>query len=155
MADIKNKGGRPSITEQEKMDILHKLEPYLKTGLSINKALSEAKIPSSTFYKLMKEDEKFVERINTFRNFVAILTNNALIKQLMVITTKQNPPKGHEISPLNKEDIKFLQWVALNSNLMKDEWGERKTVDMPDPEAEIQKIKAMLEESTTEEILHN
>lgn len=42
---MKNKGGRPFLTEAQKAqrndDLLQKLEPYLKSGLSVNKALHE------------------------------------------------------------------------------------------------------------------
>lgn len=149
--------GRPPITEDQKKDILHKVEPYLKSGLSVRKALSEAKIPNSTFYHLMNEDEHFREQIDTFRNFVSVLLNNTLVRELMTIIDKQNGNEARNIKsqPLNRDDIAFLQWFALKSNLTKEEWGDRENVSLFDPETEIQKVKRMIDESTTKEIDHS
>ena len=50
---LQNKIGRPSITEGEKDMIVRKLEPYLKSGLSIRKACQLTQIPKSTIYDLI------------------------------------------------------------------------------------------------------
>jgi hypothetical protein len=157
MADAQNKGGRPPISEEEKKDILHKLEPYLKGGLSVSKAILEAGVPNSTFYKLMGEDEGFREKINQYRNFTAILLNNAIVTELQTIIRKQtgytdDKGKKHPPEKLKKEDREFLWKFALNSNFTKDMFGERKDVNLFDPEAEIQKVKGILEEQTTKEM---
>ena len=157
--------GRPVLTPEElkekKTKVLQKIEPYLKSGLSVNKALREAQIANSEFYAYMREDEDFRERIDTFRQFTAVLLNNALVSELQNVIKKQNgytdPKTGKHIpgQKLTKEDKEFLWKFALNSNITKQEWGERKDVNLWDPEAEIQKIKGMLEEVTTKEIKHD
>lgn len=158
MADTQDKGGRPPVSEQEKNDIVHKLEPYLKSGLSISKALLEAGVPRSTFYKLMDEDEGFRDKIGQFRNFVAVLLNNAIVGELQAIIKKQqgytDPVTKKFVKPekLKKEDREFLWKFALNSNLTKQEFGERKDVNLFDPEAEIQKIKGLIAESSTKDL---
>ncbi len=152
------KTGRPkTYTEEEKRDIVQKLEPYLKGGLAVSKALLEANIPKSSFYDMMAQDENFRDKINQFRNFTAILLNNALIGELQTIIKKQSgytDEQGKKVKPqkLTKEDKDFLWKFALNSNLTKSEFGERKDLNLFDPEAEIQKVKALLEEGTTKEI---
>lgn len=151
--DAKGKGGRPHLTPEQiaekKKEILQKIEPYLKTGLSVNKAIREAQVHNSEFYKYMNEDELFREKINQYRQYIAILLNSSLVSHLREIVNRQAEKK-----PLHKEDIAFLQWFALNSNLTKGEFGERKDVNLFDPEAEIQKVKGILEEETTKEIDH-
>jgi len=151
--ELQNKGGRPSLTLEEKAekikDMSQKLEPYLKSGLSIRKALAEVKISKTDFYRMMDSEEGFRDTIYTFRQFTAVLLNNAIVHELMAIVEKQNRNE-----PLSKVDRQFLFWFALNSNNTKEEWGRRENISLYDPEAEIQKIKAILEESTTKEILH-
>lgn len=159
MADGKNKGGRPQSTPEEvkarKDLLLQKIEPYLKTGLSVNKALGEAQIANSEFYRYMEEDEGFRERITVFRNFVPVLLNNILVGELMDISARQNPAKGIKKNKLTKEDKEFLWNFAKLSNLTKGEFGERKHIDLFDPEAEIQKVKGLIDESSSEEISHD
>ncbi|MDP2693115.1 MAG: hypothetical protein Q8O88_05760, partial [bacterium] len=100
MIDNKNKGGRPWLTEEQKAQrkdcLLQKLEPYLKSGLSVNKALREARIHNSEFYNYMREDRLFGEKVRHFRDFISILVNNILFRELMSIVEKQigNESKG-------------------------------------------------------------
>lgn len=135
----RDKGGRPPITETRKETMVSKLAPYLKSGLSIRKALSEAKIPRATFYRIMENDEYFRERINTLKQFTPVLLNNALVKELFEIIKKQSVNE-----PLTKEDIKFLWWFALKSKSTKEEWGRREGYNPYDSENEIQKLKYSL-----------
>jgi len=155
--------GRPKSTPEEikerKNLLLTKIEPYLKTGLSVNKALGEAQVANSEFYRYMSDDEDFRERINAYRNFTPILLNNAIIKHLQDIIQRQNgytdkSGKKVEAEKLRKDDIAFLQWFALNNNLTKGEYGERKSIDLFDPEAEIQKVKSLIDEMASDEIKH-
>lgn len=157
MAEEEKKEGRPAITEEEKRGIVSKLEPYLKSGLSISKALLEAGVARTTFYRLMDENEEFRDKINQFRNFTPVLLNNALVGELQAIIKKQNgwtddKGKKHPPEKLKKEDREFLWKFALTSNLTKGEFGERKDVNLFDPEAEIQKIKGIIDESTTKDL---
>lgn len=159
-----SKVGRPSLTPEEikekKRDILSKIEPYLKTGLSVNKALREAHIGNREFYEFMSADEHFREKINEYRQFVSVLVNNAIVKELMNITAKQAGGKktinGKEVivppKSLDAGDKDFLKWMALNSNSTKQEFGERKDINLYDPEAEIQKVHGILEEETNKDI---
>lgn len=161
MSDAKHPGGRPPMTKEERLAqarvISAKLEPYLKSGLSIKNALGEAKIGKDLFYDMMDRDESFADTINGYRHFVPILLNNVLVKELMAISEKQNGNPAKNIKPqkLTKEDKDFLWRFALTSNLTKGEFGERRNIDLFDPEAEIQKVKGLIDESTTEEILHD
>jgi hypothetical protein len=143
-----NKEGRPEITEDEKKEMLQKLEPYLKSGISVRKALKEAQIPNSTFYKLMERDEQFREQIDRFKQFISIILNNSIIRHLHTIVAKQTPKEGEAEELLTKEDMEFLKWFATNSNLTKEEYGERKDIGIVDPESEIHRISGLIEELT-------
>jgi hypothetical protein len=146
MGDDSTKEGRPETTAEQKQEMLRKLEPYLKSGLSIRKSLREAQIPTSTFYDIMNRDVEFSEQINRFRQFVAVLLNSAVVKQLQDIIRKQSEGKG-----LEREDIEFLKWFANNSNLTREEFGERKDVALVDPEVELNKVMTLIEEQSTKE----
>ena len=43
---------------------------------------------------------------------------------------------------LNEDDRKFLWWFAKHSKNTKEEWG-RKNTNSLDPEAELQKVRAI------------
>lgn len=146
MKDEKNKGGRPPINEEQKKQMLSKLEPYLKSGLSVRKALKEAQISSATFYRIMDKDEGFREQIDRFRQFVAVLLNNSLVRELQNIIKKQNDGQ-----PLTSEDKSFLWKFATTSNLTREEFGERKTIGLYDPEVEIQRVANLIDEATGED----
>ena len=47
-----------------------------------------------------------------------------------------------------KLDVNFLKWFALNSNMTKGEYGERKEIGLYDPEAEIQRIAGLIDEAS-------
>lgn len=133
--------GRPILTTRQKdirkRELLQTIEPFLKSGLSVNKAISEAKIHNSELYKYMQEDCDFRDKINTFRNFTAIILSNALFKELLEIVKKQ---KADGI--LIGEDRKFL-WKLIKSNKnTRQEWGRRNVSDY-DPEREIERVKAI------------
>lgn len=141
--------GRPPLTEEQKNEIVRKLEPYLKAGLSIKKACAEANIPKSTVYDYMESDEAFSDHIRHIEYSLSITLSMTFLKQLEAIKAKQE-----NSTPLNKEDLDFLKWFALNSNLTKEEYGRRETINSFDPEIEIQKIKRLIEENFTEDIEH-
>jgi len=137
---MKNKGGRPRITPEKKKEMLQKLEPYLKSGLSARKALGEAQIPNSTFYKIMERDDRFREQIQRFQQYLSVMLSNTIARELFGIARKQN--KGEQ---LTKSDIKFLWWFALHSNSTREEFGRKEGVSSFDPELEAQRIKSMLD----------
>ena len=85
--DEKNLGGRPATTEEQKEEYLRKLEPYLKKGLSINKACAQAELPKSTIYDLISQDRGFSEKIDDFKNYVSILVNDHMSNGWLSIPT--------------------------------------------------------------------
>lgn len=149
----KNLGGRPATTQEEKKEMLSKVEPYLKSGLSVKKTLMEAGIPTSSFYKLMDTDEVFKAKVEQYRQFTSILLNNAIVRHLQNIIKKQNelPESGKRAGLLAKEDIDFLKWFATTSNLTREEYGERKDVGFYDPEAEIQRLARIMDSDEGDE----
>lgn len=154
MTKEKNKGGRPAVSEHEKYLILSKVEPYLKKGLSIRKSLHEAKISRATFYRIMEKDERFRDQIARFQQYISVLVCKAIYNHLLYIREKQTGNEEKNISPqkLDKDDIKFLFWFALNSPLTKEEYGEKSNGQDYVPEEEIHKLKQMIDKATTKKI---
>lgn len=114
--------GRPALSNKQKDLIFHKVEPYLKAGLSLNKACKQAQLPPSTVYDLYSENREFAERIDIAKNYYSVLVSSIITNLLEAIYKKQNK------SPKNKltsEEIRFIQWVALNSHATKEEFGAR------------------------------
>lgn len=147
MADDKNKGGRPWLTDEQKTRrkeyLSQNLEPYLKSGLSVNKALKEAGIANSEFYKYMSEGGLFGEKIRHFRNFISVLVSSALVSHLMDIAKRQmgyEQPQG-----LSKDDVDFLCWFALHSNHTAEMYGRRVRESSFDSNEEIQKLYGLIE----------
>lgn len=110
--------GRTPISQKELDLIFHKLEPYLKNGLSLNKACIQAKIPKSTVYQIYQKNVEFMEKIDACRNYHAVLATSVLTTELERISTKQK--NGDK---LGSDEIKFVQWIALNNNSLKEEYG--------------------------------
>lgn len=148
----KNLGGRPQLTKQQKAErkeyILLKLEPYLKSGLSVSKALREAKVFNSEFYKYLSEDRLFGEKIELFKQYISVLLNKIIVTELFRIVEKQNGNESKNMQPqsLSKGEQDFLFWFALNSNACAGEWGRRQKLDSFDPEMEIQRVHMLIEE---------
>lgn len=137
---------RPQITLESKNILVQKLEPYLKSGLSLKKACSYAQVSRSTVYYLMDKDEEFLDTIRRFEQYLSVIISNALTKQLLVIVKKQN--EGKELSRI---DLRFLQWMALHNNQLIEEYGRRNKESVYDPEAELHRIFSLIEENTDEE----
>ena len=50
--------GRPTLSNKQKDLIFHKVEPYLKAGLSLHKACLQAQLPPSTIYDHYSENKE-------------------------------------------------------------------------------------------------
>jgi hypothetical protein len=157
MTKDKHPGGRPKISEDEKEAMLSKLEPYLKSGLSLRKALLEAGIVPATFYRIKREDPSFESKIARFQQYLSVLLNSSIVKHLHYIVRKQagyQEADGTIVPPkkLDKDDLSFMFWFGTNSNLTKNEYGNRTPVSTFDPEAELQKMKDMIDSELSEKL---
>lgn len=123
-------------------EMVSRLAPHLKAGLSIRKALLEAKISRATFYRYMQNDAGFREQIKHLGNYNNVLMHNAFFRQLITIVSKQsgNLKKGEPPQKLEKEDVKFLQWYVLNHKLCREEFGNRKQKNIVDISSQIYKV---------------
>ena len=131
-----SKVGKKPLVDEEVDLIFRKLEPYLKKGLSLHKACLEAQIPKSTAYDLYQEYDEFAERIDTCKNYHALLVGDVFTKELERIAEKQNKSQN-----LSANELKFVQWVALNSKATKDEYGRKDIPVMPTEEREKENLK--------------
>src|SRR5258708_599843 len=134
MLKDKHSGGRPKISQEIKNEMLSKLEPYLKSGLSLRRSLIETGIVPATFYHIKQTDPSFESKIALFQQYLPVLYNSTIVKHLHYIVRKQTgfteadgtivPPKK-----LNKDDLSFMFWFGMNSKLTKGEYGNRAAVD--------------------------
>lgn len=110
--------GRPPVSKKQKTLIFRKLEPYLKAGMSLNKACLNSQIPKSTVYDLQSEDSEFAERIEVAQSYQAVLINDVINSELETIKTKQNSDQD-----LTSDDRKFIQWLATHSRATKHQYS--------------------------------
>ncbi|MEK7571974.1 MAG: hypothetical protein AAB553_06905, partial [Patescibacteria group bacterium] len=85
MTQGKHAGGRPKTSEEQKEAMLSKLEPYLKSGLPLRKALLEAGIAPATFYRIKRVDPSFDSKIERQRQYLPVLYNSSIVKHLHYI----------------------------------------------------------------------
>lgn len=116
--------GRPALSEKQVDAIFLKLEPYLKAGLSINKACLKAKIPKSTVYDLKYSNVGFAEKIEISQAHQSILITEIISNELEFIKKKQKSDEG-----LTRDQIKFVQWVAMNSRTTKEEFNREEPIE--------------------------
>lgn len=135
--------GRPSLPKEHSDSIVRKLEPFLKTGMSLRKACFESGISRPQVYYWMNNDRDFSDNINRLRQYLSILVNSALFRELLAIVKKQN--SGIR---LDQGELKYLQWYALNSPLSREEFGRRVKMEAYDPEVEIARIAEMIDGAT-------
>lgn len=157
MRKDKHPGGRPKTSEEQKEAMLSKLEPYLKSGLSLRQSLIETGIAPATFYRIKQADPGFESKIALFQQYIPVLYNSSIVKHLHYIVRKQAGYKeadGTVVPPekLNKDDLSFMFWFGTNSNLTKNEFGNRAAVDTFDPELELQKMKEMIDNELNEKL---
>ena len=143
--------GRKPVSKEYADELFRKLEPFLKAGLSVNKACLEAGVPKSTVYDLLQTNNEFSEKIMRSKQFVSVLIANTMMAQLHEIIKKQNPgndANGNPLPkvPLDKEDLKFLTWFATHSNQTREEFTERKDVNLHDPESEIKRLAKLMDD---------
>lgn len=142
--------GRPSLTEEEKDVIVQKLEPYLKAGLSLRKACSEANIPKSTVYDLKEKDKYFSDKLAVFQQYLSVLVSNISYQIITRIHAKVD--KGEN---LTKHELDYLKWFALNSKITQEEFGKRMEIEIPDPEERIRQINKLLDERVGKRVLND
>jgi len=136
---------RPQITDQNKKVIVQKLEPYLKAGLSMRKACFQTDVARSTVYYLMENDNSFLDQIRRFQQYLSVLISTSISKQLFSIIKKQNSN-----IKLSKLDLKFLFWLATNSNQTIEEFGRKQKFTSYDPELEISRISQIIDSESND-----
>lgn len=122
MADV----GRKPITDEDKNVLVQKLAPHLQSGLSIRKACLEAKVPRSTIYFLMKEDESFLDQIERLQNFGQVVYSNVNFKMMLDINDKaEKAYKEQKPLELSKDERHFLMWLGENDKNLSERWGKK------------------------------
>ena len=142
----KNIGGRPKVSDSEKQLIFEKLVPYLHRGLSVNKACGQSGIPKSTVYDLIQKDEQFAEKINTAKDYMSVLYAGSAVTYFTNISDKIM-----RRIDLSSEEVNFLKWYGEKARTTREEFGERKEISIVDPEVELKKVLAIMDEVEGEE----
>lgn len=140
---MKKLGLATTLTKELKLQLVQKIEPYLKAGLSIRKACLLSGVPRSSLYKIMDEDEFLRDQIDQFRDYTSILVSTMLSRKLHVIWGKQQA--GLDIE---SEDLEFIKWFALNSVHCRNEFGKSaRSAPNFDPELELRRINNLIEKN--------
>ncbi len=117
MSSNKIKTGRPALSDKQIDIIFQKIKPHLRAGLSIHKSCLIAKIPKSTVYDLLGKNKEFSEKIELAQNYQSILVTDIVNTELKLIRKKQKEDGG-----MNRDQIRFLQWIANNSRATREEF---------------------------------
>jgi hypothetical protein len=134
----------PILSRKQKEGLVHTLEPYLKSGLSIRNACLQSGIPRSTLYKIIGEDEYLRNRVDQYRQYISVVTMNILSRKLFFIAKKQQA--GVE---LDSDDLRFVQWLAVHSGHCREEFGkEARNKPTFDPQAELLRINQLIEDNS-------
>lgn len=137
----------PILTKELKEQIVHRVEPYLKSGLSIHTACLQAGVPRSTLYKIMEENTYLRDRVDRSRQFFSVAVSNIVARKLHAILLRQQ--SGEEIEG---EDLEFIKWIALNSTHCREEFGKVSRMARNfDPEAEIMRLNSLIEQHAVED----
>ena len=59
------------------------LEDSFKIGATVKEALSEAKIPSSTFYDYLNENAKFAEQIGWWQEYPKLIAKHSVVSHMV------------------------------------------------------------------------
>lgn len=139
----KSNAGRKPVQDNELDIIFRKLEPHLRSGKTLNKALLLAQIPKTTVYKYYGLNDEFTEKIDAARAYTSVLVNDFFFRKLADIMAKQNEQsivdkqyKEKKITRkkydertgeigLSAADLDFMKWYATNSHATREEYGNR------------------------------
>lgn len=115
--------GRPSLTKEDKDEILTEIIPYLRLGNSLNSAIQSAGLSSkkSQIYELAANDDYFMEKIEQAKAFLKKCVNGVFGKRVIAISAKFDTT-----GKLEYYDENFLKWFAINNKTLREEYGEHK-----------------------------
>ncbi|MBI3397422.1 hypothetical protein HY045_03010, partial [Candidatus Woesebacteria bacterium] len=98
------------------MKVFQKLEPYLCSGLSIRKACNEARVGRAWLYTLMERDENFADQIARAEQYLSVIVNGIIFRELLRIVIKQQ--NNEKLSTLDQD---FLMWFVVHSTSTREE----------------------------------
>jgi hypothetical protein len=124
MADelTKIKDGRPTIRSEA---IVTKLESVLKIGSSDTAACSYAGISRETFYRWIKEDEDFCDRIENARNYAILAARHVVVTSIIedknLDTSKWYIEKHDAKQQGNQQNTQVNVFTTLKDKYMIDD----------------------------------
>lgn len=133
------------LSTHEQQALVSRLEPYLKSGLSIRAACLESGVSRSTLYRLMDQDDGVRDQITHFQNYLSVMVTWMMTRHLLFVKDKQD--RG---VPLEWMDLKFLTWFATHSKSCHEEFGQTARTNGQveasiDPFLERRKLRQMIE----------
>lgn len=137
--------------EKDIENVLQKLEPYVKSGLSVRKSCNVCGIPESSFYHFAKKYPWFLERIELFQTYQSVLLSNIFHQKLEQLHHKF---VVEGIEP-TKQEWRFMQWFALNAKSCSNLFGKTTFIKISDKaDANISEVLDRLEEEAKKEAIH-
>lgn len=145
------KGGRPlAYSKEDLLAIVTKMRPYLRAGLSLQKACIGAEIQRNVVYEYMERYSWFGDMIRAEQKYMAITvsqTNAMLVGQIrQKIQHNQEITDGMKKGKLVRithDELEFLKWYSSTAQTTKEEFSPRADVNVVDPELEIQRLKKL------------
>ena len=113
-------------TKEEKEKLVTKLKPYLQRGLTVPEACRETKIPTSTVYDIMKNDDDLRNEIEAAENYTAVVAETLIHDAIMF--EKKKPEKKRNLGlamwylerrKKNKYSLKQIHGGDLNVTVTK------------------------------------
>ena len=106
-----------------------KLEPYLKAGLSMRKACLQAGVVRMTVQRMMKRDEAFVAKINSFQDYKSVMASEIAMAMLQGIHNSISiDNKGNKtLFMVSKNDIRTFIGLTKVDRSLREEFGDRLT----------------------------
>lgn len=103
-----NDTGRPEYTEEQYQKWFDELAPFFKLGETLNAAIDDAGLQQqrSTLYKKSKQNDWFLDKMQSLQAIPGKLANNILVKRLMLVDEKIK--QGLSVSEEEMKDVRFI-----------------------------------------------
>jgi len=128
-----NNIGRPTLKTEE---VVRKLEDMLRLGLSNTAACAYAKVSRDTFYRWVKEDDDFSDKMESARQYAIIASRQLIVSR--IINKEEDIEKRTELAKwyVEKHDTKLQGQVSQNTQVnvfsqLKEKYS-KPVEDLPD-----------------------
>lgn len=124
--------------------IFRKLEPYLKSGFSVNKSCLLAGVTKTVVYDRMKADDNFRRDIDIARAHQSTLLSDIATATLTEISDRigAKDKKGNPIPfTISKGEASMLRLMIIYKKSVRDEWSDKNKEEEDDSTVQFDKPK--------------